>query len=165
MKLLAAGLVGVGALMVGAGPASARTRVFLHAVAGPQVERRCLKTLFDAFRTDVGKVKGLELVSSRSKADVVAETTECVVTEAQGAGGVVEVGHAGQDLGTTDTVGLSMQKGAGTTVGRVTLTVDVEGTSKEFGSGSDGLPVEDAAHAATKPLLEWVAARLHADRP
>jgi hypothetical protein len=168
MSLLAVGLLGIGFVVVGAeaGSASApHTRVFLHAMHGPQVERRCLKTLFDEFRVDVGKAKGLESAASRAKADVVAEVEECVVTDSPRRGGVVEVGHAGHDAGTTDTVGLSMQSGTGGAVGRVTLTAEIDGVKKTFASGSDGRPIADAAHAATKPLLEWVAGRPHAETP
>jgi hypothetical protein len=158
MILSTLALLEVGFLAAGGGAAStAHTRVFLHAVPGPQVERRCLKPLFDAFRADVGRAKGLEATGSRRKADVVAEAAECVVTDSPRRGGVVEVGHSGHDVGTTDTVGLSMESGTGSTVGRVTLTVEVDGVKKTFASGSDGLPIDDAAHAATKPLLAWVA--------
>jgi hypothetical protein len=170
MSLLAVGLLEIGFVVAGAGAgagsASApHTRVFLHAMPGPQVERRCLKTLFDEFSVDAGKTKGLETTGSRAKADVVAEVEECVVTDSPRRGGVVEVGHAGHDAGTTDTVGLSLQSGTGGVVGRVTLTAEIDGVKKTFASGSDALPIEDAAHAATKPLLEWVAGRPHADAP
>ena len=164
MRLLLAGFVGIGSLAAAGGSegAAATTRVFLHALPGPQVERRCLSTLVDAFKKDVGKAKGIEAATSRAHADVVADVKECVVTDSAQTNGVIDLSHGGSELGSVNTVSMSAETGTRRTVGRVTLSVDVDGRSKEFGSGSEGLPIDDAAHAATKPLLEWVASGGHA---
>ena len=70
--------------------------------------------------------------------------------------GVVGVSRTGSDTGSTTAVSASGQTTGQRTMGRVVLSVDIDGKPKEFASGPDVLPFDQAVHLATKSLLDWI---------
>jgi hypothetical protein len=138
-----------------------RVAIYLDLAQAPTLSKRCLNLVAQGFGSEIDKVKNVEAARYRSKADVVATVEECVVAEGTPVEGVVGVSRDGSDTGSTTTVSASGRTTGQRTMGRVVLSVDVDGKPREFGSGPDALPFDEAVRLATKSLLDWIQAGRH----
>lgn len=157
------------ALLLGPVPAPAPTAtakdasvaIYLDVAHVPTLSKRCLNLVAKGFGAEVDKTKNVEAARYRAKADVVATVEECVVTEGSPVEGVVGLSREGTDTGSATTVSASARTTGQRAMGRVVLSVDVEGKPREFASGPDALPFDEAIHLATKSLLDWIQANRH----
>jgi len=107
-----------------------------------------------ALRTAIAKAPSVALAKSELDADVVVKVAKCSTSTAATATGELEL--SGSRGGRR---GAGAKLGSGTEVrteARVALTADWSGETRDFTSGPEMLPVEDAARVATESLLGWV---------
>lgn len=161
MPLLALLLGPIPVPVRGAPAKDTRVTIYLDIARVPTLPKRCLSLVVQGFGAEIGKAKSVEAARYRARADVVATVEECVVTEGSPVEGVLGVSREGSDTGSTTSVSASGRTTSQRTMGRVVLSVDVEGKPKEFASGPDELPFDEAIHLATKSLLDWIQADRH----
>lgn len=160
--LLLVGLLGVRPVLAPSAPSKdPKVAVYLDTAQVPTLKKRCLNLLLEGFGSEIAKAKNVETARYRGKADVVAAVEECVVAEASPVDGVVGVSRTGSDTGSTTAVSASGRTTGQRTVGRVVLSVDVDGKPRGFASGPDVLPFDEAVHLATKSLLDWIQTERH----